>query len=388
MKRRLTDKFLTSLKAPQSGRLEVSDTEARGLVFRLTSAGKSSWAVRYTNPKTRKQGRHTLGDYPALSLAKAREAVIAFRAKLIEGEDPTRKPLKTVADLVSAYCKSYVDTHTRKAAQTRALFEQHVLPRIGNMVLKDVRRGDIIDLLERLQEDGLRSQVNRTQSAISAALNWAVNEGQIEVNPILGLKRRVKESERDRVLSDTELKAIWLAADQRSTPSRELLQILILTMQRRDEVRGMRWDELDEEEKVWIIPADRNKSTRKHLVPLTSVVWDILERLPRLGPYVFTTDGERAYAGHSKLGSAMREASKVDSWTLHDIRRTGRTGLSRLGVPSQTAELVLNHARPRLEKTYDLYSFASEKRDALERWAEHVERIVRSLEGKNVVAIR
>lgn len=388
MKRKLTDRYLSTLKAPASGRIEVADTEARGLVFRMTSAGAASWAVRYTNPKTRKQSRHTLGDYPALSLAKARDSVTAFRAKLIEGEDPTKKPLETFADLVKAYHEGYLDTQTRKPSQTRALFDQHVLPRIGTMGLRDIRRGDVIDMLDRLQRDGLRSQVNRIQSAVSAALNWAVNEGHIELNPILGLRHRVKEDERDRVLSDAELKAVWMAADGRSVPSRDLVKVLILTMQRRDEVRGMRWDELDETDRSWIIPAARNKSGRKHLVPLSGMAWDLIDAMPRLGPYVFTTDGERAYAGHAKLGPALRRASQVEGWTLHDLRRTGRTGLSRLGVPLHVAELVLNHARPRLEKTYDHYDYLAEKRDALERWAAHVRRTVETPEGANVVAIR
>jgi integrase len=293
MPRRLTEKFISTLKPPTSGRTEVVDSESRGLVFRLGTNGRASWTLRYTNARTRKQERHTLGDYPALSLAKAREKAITFRASLLDGADPRAKTLDTVTDLLDEYHRRYVLPNTRKPEQTRALYDTHIVPSLGSMRLMDLRRGDVVDMLDRLQDRGLKAQTNRVQSALSAALNWGVDAGHLPINPILGLKHRFKESPRDRVLTDDELKAVWHAAAARTAPSREFVQLLILTMQRRDEVRGMRWDELDETTRAWTIPASRNKANRAHIVPLPPRAWDLIDKLPRLGPFVFTIDGER-----------------------------------------------------------------------------------------------
>ena len=355
-KARLTDKLLRSLKTPSKGYIWCTDTHTSGLMIRLYHTGRASWFLRYTNPRRKVQSAKLLGDYPAMTLADARAAATLFRADLLQGKVSGANKIETIKDLISDY-------HTR--------------------------RGDAVGLLDRLSDKGLGAQVNRVHAALHGALSWAVNSGLIEINPMAGLKRRVKEKPRDRVLSDTELRAVWEATAARSAPSREFVQMLILSMQRRDECRAMQWDELDQDAGLWTIPSSRTKAGRAHIVPLPTFAWEILESIPRLGPYVFTIDGKRPYAGHSKIVGALTSESGVSDWVLHDLRRTGRTGLSRLGVPVLVSELILNHARNDLERTYDLHAFTDEKRDALEKWGEHVRRVVLNSEvGAKVVSIR
>ncbi len=385
----LSDPFLRKRTPPASGFKSYTDTLAKGLTYRLYATGRGRWYVRYTDPRTKSQKPHLLGDYPAMSLADARAAATHFRSDLLKGRGPNTNQIETIKDLIDDYHTRHSIPNTRKPKQTRALYDQHVIPYIGKLRLDDFRRGDAIGLLDKLSDKGLGAQVNRVHAALHGALDWGVNAGRIDLNPMAGLKRRVKEQPRDRVLTDTELRAVWEAAAARSTPSREFVQLLILSMQRRDECRAMRWDELDETTGLWTIPANRTKASRAHIVPLSRFAWDILETLPRLGPNVFTLDGERPYAGHSKIVDALSTESGVTGWTLHDLRRTGRTGLSRLGVPVLIAELILNHARNDLERVYDRHAFTEEKRDALERWGEHVRRVVLNSEaGARVVSLR
>ncbi|MEQ9491742.1 MAG: integrase arm-type DNA-binding domain-containing protein [Alphaproteobacteria bacterium] len=383
----ITDRLLKACKPSPEGTFEIRDTTVKGLSIRVSTAGTKSWSYRYRDQQGNRV-RTKLGGYPALSLAKAREKAIQKQALVLDGADPRKRKLETVENLIDEFYTRYVQRNTRKAKQTRAIYDTHVLPIIGRYKLADLRRGDVVDLLDKLQDKGFRAQVNRVQSAISGALNWGVDAGYIEVNPILGLRRRFKEAPRDRVLNDAELRSVWLAATERTTPSRELTQILILTMQRRDEVRGMQWKELDEKSKTWTIPADRNKTKRSHIVPLPDSAWDIIDNMPRQGPYVFSVNGDNPYSGQSKLTPALRKSSGIDDWTLHDLRRTGRTGLSRLGVPPLISELILNHARDDLERTYDLHAFNDEKRAALTKWADHVQNVVLNAESGKVVSLR
>ena len=388
-KARLTDKLLRSLKTPSKGYIWCTDTHTSGLMIRLYHTGRASWFLRYTNPRRKVQSAKLLGDYPAMTLADARAAATLFRADLLQGKVSGANKIETIKDLISDYHPRHSIPNTRKPEQTRALYDQHVIPYIGKLRLDDFRRGDAVGLLDRLSDKGLGAQVNRVHAALHGALSWAVNSGLIEINPMAGLKRRVKEKPRDRVLSDTELRAVWEATAARSAPSREFVQMLILSMQRRDECRAMQWDELDQDAGLWTIPSSRTKAGRAHIVPLPTFAWEILESIPRLGPYVFTIDGKRPYAGHSKIVGALTSESGVSDWVLHDLRRTGRTGLSRLGVPVLVSELILNHARNDLERTYDLHAFTDEKRDALEKWGEHVRRVVLNSEvGAKVVSIR
>ncbi len=234
---------------------------------------------------------------------------------------------------------------------------------------------------------GIRA-ANRALARLRAVLNWAVAEDLVEANVAAGIKRPTRESPVDRILSDTELRAIWAATDTLNYHAREAAQLLILSGQRRDDVRLMRWDEIDLEARAWTIPAERYKSRRSHLVPLPDAMVEIIKELPFKdgGGYVLSLDGGgRAYGNVQRPKGVLDKAPKVTGWTWHDLRRTFRTGLSRLGVRRDIAEQVMGHSvGGRLGQTYDLYEFAEEKRKAIQAWAQHVA----GLAAENVVQLR
>ena len=203
---------------------------------------------------------------------------------------------------------------------------------------------------------------------------------------------------RGRVLNPDEIAAVWRAWDATGYPFGPLGKLLLLTAQRLNEVAQMRWIEVDRDNALWIIPASRTKSARESEVPLSSLVLDILDALPRFADDTFvlsTTSGRRPVTSFSRMKSrtdtlileAAREQAEensqdpelvkpMPSWRTHDLRRTARTGLAELGVPQIVAERVLNHAeRNAIVRTYDRHEYATEKRDALERWANRLREI-------------
>jgi integrase len=197
----------------------------------------------------------------------------------------------------------------------------------------------------------------------------------VETNPAAGTKRRQVERPRERVLSRDELRLLWRALDSIPEPGRSYIRILMLTGCRRQEARAMQWDELDLEHRLWSLPSQRTKGARTHEIPLSEAAAEIISSMPRTGPYVFTIDGKRPMTVHQIKARLDRETGIMD-WRLHDLRRTLRSGLAELGVSYEVAERVIGHSMPQLQRTYNVFAYREEKRNALERWARHLAIIV------------
>lgn len=398
---RLTDRLLQTTKPPESGRLELTDEASPGLEFRVTANGAKSWRLNYRVKGLAGLRRITIGPYPSISLSDARKRArsvydaakhgidlpVQERREAEEATRSERRP-KTVADLLRRYVEEHCKANQRRWEQTERLFKAHVEPSIGTKELGEVRRADVVELLDDLQNrKGLNAQVNRVRSQVLAAFNWAVERDFLDANPAASVKKRKKiEVPRARVLDDAELVAIWRAADSLTYPSNQLIKLLILTGQRRDEVRCLSWAEIRAD--IWILPGDRNKGRRDHEIPLPAAAIDLLKALPQVGPFVFSCDskGAKPYAGMKRLKEILDRESGVRDWTIHDIRRTVATGLGRLGIQQDVIERVLNHGRGILEKTYNVHQYRDEKRTSLDAWARRVDRLVAS-EAENMVAL-
>jgi integrase len=207
----------------------------------------------------------------------------------------------------------------------------------------------------------------------------------------MGIERPAPEQSRERVLADKELKSIWQAADELGHPYAGIVKLLILTGQRRNEIAGLRWSEIDLDVRSLHLPAQRTKNARAHDVPLSAQALAIVAGLPRLvdADLVFTVK-RKPVTGFSRAKERLNGASGVTDWTLHDIRRTVASGLQRLGVRLEVTEAVLNHksgSMAGIVGVYQRHDYASEKRDALQRWADHVDALVSGAKA-NVVALR
>ena len=401
-------------RKPGAVRKELSDGMAVGLFARIEPGGSLFWCMRYTVKGGAR--RFEMEPGATMTLADARAWATQRRALARSGVDPVAQDEKakrredeaklqaeveaheaeqrgrTVADFFEGFDyvdkdgndgreRGYLARHVsglKKARQTEQLWRKHILPLLGSKEARDLSRGDVAEALETLRERGLRGQVNRAQAAVTHFLGWMVDMGSLETNVAAGMRRRVKEMKRRRVLDDDELKAIWLASDNLSTIAQSFLRVLILTGQRRDDVRLMQWGEIGKEGR-WVIPAERYKVRRDHEVILPSQARDIVFTRRDDDPvFVFASrHREKPYNGTRSLKSQLnRFLPGLPHWQLHDIRRTVRTGLASLGVGEEIAERILGHSRGDMVEVYNQHAYREEKAGALQAWSDRVERLI------------
>jgi integrase len=240
-----------------------------------------------------------------------------------------------------------------------------------------ITRREIIDLCDSIVAEGSPQAAVNHLRYLKMLFNWAAGRDMIAGNPCTGVKPPARTVERDRVLSDAELSAVWQATFQLPSPWGEMFRMFMLTGQRRSEVAMMRWSEVARN--IWTIPQDR-----AHTVPLSSHAVAILASLgglPRLEAdgFVFsTTGGASASSNFCKVKRELDRLSGVTGWTIHDIRRTVRSKLAELGVPREVARKVLNHEDGKVDRIYNRHEFLAEKREALERWERMLMGLARS----------
>jgi integrase len=401
---KLTDRFLTSRKAPATGRAIYTDATVAGLAFRVSAItarnpeGRRDWLLRY-RPRGQAQKAVALGAYPAVTLSNARQRageIVAAAKRGIdliaaeEREAKARSAAEAKAQPLSEIANAYLDSVKPRLRSWRSVESRtrcHIIPKLGNKPVGEVARADVVEFLDRLErEEGLQHQVNRCRETLRAIFAYAIERELVTVNPVVGVSKRKVETPRDRTLTADELTALWRAIDKLPQLPRAYFRVVLLTGARRNEVRCMAWSELDLDDGLWRLPAERNKSARPFDVPLSPPVVETLRALPRIGPLVFALDGKRPMAVHQLIDRVRCDAGLLDV-RLHDLRRTLRTGLAELGVNLEVAERVLNHAMPGLQAVYNRHGYAAEKRAALARWAEHVIALADKREA-TVVAFR
>jgi integrase len=401
MAKRLTDRYIKSLKPPAAGRLQVADEVVRGLFLRIGASGAVSWLVRY-RPRRQAQKGAGLGPYPRVGLAKARKRAREILSAADDGVDLVAKEARdeevkrraeararTVRDLVDGYDDVVGLLPASEGLRSYRLREMylrlHILPALGDRVLSEIRRADVIELLDDLEHrKGLRQMTNRVRACLRVLFEYAIERELVDANPVAGTRRRNVERERDRVLADDEIRTLWHALDTLPAPVPAFVRTLLLTGARRENVRVMAWDELDLAARLWTVPAIKAKTANAYEIPLSRQMVELLEGMERRGPFVFTRDGSRPISGMSAIKAALDRVSGLGEWRLHDLRRTLRTGLARLGVVEEIAERVIGHVRSKLIRTYDLHQYRAEKAEALQRWADHVTGLVAAEPGKIV----
>jgi integrase len=405
MRKKLTDLYVKTRKPPPAGRLVVVDTEVRGLALRITAYGTRSWLIRYRVKGEGKPAPQRSLVLERTTLAQARQRARDIIAAAKRGVDLVAEEKRAAAqrlaaaasarsirELASEYVEKHCKPHQRRWRDTELRLRNHVLPTLGDKPVGEIRRADVVDLLDRLEHGkGLRQQVNRTRTMLSAMFRYAIERQYREDNPVTGTRLRKMEGERERVLDDAELKAIWAALDSLPDPGRSFVRLLMLTAARRDEVRGLLWGELDLDGALWLLPGSRNKSRRDFEIPLSKPAVAILRGLDRLGPHVLTVhaEGKKQWGSHGPFKADLDRESGITGWVFHDLRRTVRSRLAELRIPYEVAERVLNHAMTKIERTYNRHAYRDEKRKALEAWAGRLALIVgEGLRAPNVTELR
>jgi integrase len=345
--------------------------------------------------------RTTIGAYPVVTLAEARKRATHYAAAARDGLSATTVDARqrarnlTVSDAHDDYL---VEVGKALRPTTLSLKRQmgrdHIAPTIGKRTLSAIRKADVIETVTAVAAKGLPVQANRVFAEIMAFLRWAEAKDYVVGVPAIRRKDMqrlgaAREKPRARTLTDIELAEVWRASGEVGDTSSDFLRLLALTGQRRDEVRLMAWDEIDLRAGMWTIPADRYKTKVDHAVPLSGPVLDILGRRHGQDARGYVLQGREgdkpfngAQAAHRRLVGLIPQ---VNAFTLHDLRRTCRTGLSRLGVDEETAERVIGHLPQGITRVYDMHARLEERRAALEKWAAFVTRL--SVPGANVVKL-
>ena len=380
MPRSLSDKGVAALK-PRPARYVKPDPELRGHYVRVMPSGAKSFVTVARSPSG-KQVWTTIGAADALGIEdarkQAREAITRVRA----GLPAIAARAATFGDVAASWRKRHVEANgLRTASSIGRLLDNHVLPAWREREFTGIRRSDITALLDKIEDRSGARQADVVLTIIRSLCNWyAARHDDYAVPVVRAMKRQSASAQaRSRVLDDDELRAIWQVSETNGQFG-ALVRLALLTAQRRDKIVTMQWADLSDAGE-WNIPkAPREKHAGGVLV-LPKVALDIVRAQPRVGdnPYVLAASrGAGPFGGLSKFKLALdaKLPKGTASWTLHDLRRTARSLMSRAGVSSEHAERVMGHAIAGVERVYDRHTYCDEKADALRRLAALIDNIV------------
>lgn len=432
-RKRLTELKVRSLKAapPKPGgkkrdaRYFVMDADVGGFGVKVTETGTRSYVLITRYPGFKHPAPRELGKCDALDLDEARDKAREWKKLIARGIDPAeaekeaeiaaaRKRENTVAAVMKDFAREKLESERRGREVERDLQKEIINP-LAKKPIADVTDEDVLRIINEVKARGAKSQARNLLGYARRFFDWAIEQRVygIKSNPCVSLRPAKligKKRARDRVLTDDEIFAFWRATERMAYPFGAVYRLLLLTGLRLNEAADAVWTEFNSREEIWTIPPDRMKGkdgeAREHVVPVTADIYAVLKSLPefRTGKHLFSTtfgmssvwvsDKVKKRLDARMLRTLRAVARKrgedpaqvtLAGWVNHDLRRTLRTGLSRLRVDRDVREAVLAHTRPGVEGVYDRYEYLDEKRDALERWAAHVWSIVLPTRLDNVI---
>jgi integrase len=373
MRKRLTDISINALK-PKAAQYEVADANARGLRVVVFPSGIKSFIYRYRFAgRTRK-----LTLQAGLSLAAARRTVADYALQLEQNIDPAlaKRAARTAAAeaaantvaAVCAECFARDGKHLRSAEAQQAVLRRAVLPVIGARPITSITRSELVRLFDKIEDTRGPGAADVAKRILSKVFHWYEGRSDTFRSPIVkAMKPRLKSNGgRSRVLSDDELRRVWLAAEKDAGAFGAQIQLLLLTAARRSEIAGMTWDEVRGSD--WHLPPERNKVAQELIRPLSKQALSILQAQPRIvgGPYVFGRSGHTPFGGFGVAKRRFDRMCGVQNWKIHDLRRSSRSLLSRAGVSADVGERCLGHIIGGTRGIYDRWQFHPEMARAYE----------------------
>lgn len=397
--------WLSKLNHPKRGRIDYFDKQQSGLVLRAGVKTKT-WMCLYRVDGSRKLRRIKLGRYPSLKLAEARKRAKEIIVQAEKGQDPGTEKLKkrnadlsapTFQTLADIYLTRYAEKHKspKSVSEDKRILKKDLLPAWGGIKAKNIKRRHIIDLIDQVADRG-PVIANRTLALASKIFNVAFERELVDINPCYRIQKPGKEVSRSRVLTEVELKSIWLAFEGLTPKMQNLMKFRMLTAQRGGEVCSMSWSDIDFDEKIWTIPSKFTKNKKLHRVPLSVQALNVLteikqfletdnRRLVKRGKQPVTSDwvfpsthgSATGYiANIQKAAQAIQKDSQVIDLKLHDLRRTAASMMAQMGVSEFEIGKVLNHTNESVTAIYNRHQYDSEKRRALEKWANRLDQIL------------
>ncbi len=397
----LTVVAIKALK-PRSHKYDHMDPDNPGFGVRVMPSGSKSFQIRYrVGGRGGSLRRLSLGSVDTISLKEARAAYLDAKKQLELGSDPIEVKREAVRQaeqeitfsmLSARYLAEYA-VHKRTGAEDERILKHDVLPMWAKLKAKDIKKRDVVALLDRVLSRGATTQANRTFACVRKVFNWAAEKDMVDTTPCAGIKAPAKERTRDRVLSDDEIRTFWrLPLSSRMLGA---LKLQLLLGQRIGEVLGMCWDEIDLQTRLWTLPAQRAKNGLVHTVPLVDSALEILAELHLLRQenelYVFPSlSGKSPHIRVDSVGTALTRSNQVaglNHFTAHDLRRTAATRISGAGISREILRQILNHKDNSVTARYDRHRYDNEKRVALQRWERQLQCILMEGEENNVVEL-
>ena len=435
----ITKRTVDSAKPAARDRF-IWDAEVAGFGLKVTPAGGKVYVFQYRLARPGEASRtpakrYTIGKHGRLTPDQARKRAKELAALVEIGIDPRQKELDELEakdeagrlatekarlegalafeNVAALWLDHYENEKERRPSSIRMakmVVANHLKPALAGKPLPHIGRTDLQPVIDAIpvKQRGMRRAVFAYASVL---FGWAHKRGDIAENPLTGMVKPEAPKARVRVLTDDELAAAWKASQKLTDPFAPFFRLLILTGQRRTEVAAINWSELDRASATWTIPADRAKNSVAHIVPLSAIVVDELDRLskiahgdddtpaekwPKAG-FVLTTTGRTPISGITKAKRALDEAivkarggEALAGWSIHDLRRTLATGFQRLGIRFEVTEAVLNHvsgAKGGIAGIYQRHDWRTEKRTALDAWSNHVAAIIAPAARDNVLSI-
>ena len=409
MKQTLSDRRLRGLTKPRTGAVEIWDQQLRGFGCRASPHGVVSFFVMRCPRGSTKPVRIKVGNFPAMPLAAARQRARTLLTEMQDGVDPRARKAEEIrqaaaekASTFAAVAETFISRHVaskRTGPDIENRIRRELIPRWGARPITSITRADVIAMVDEIVDRGHPEAARQTLVYARRLFNWAVPRYDLQHAPTdhLAAKDLVgAKKPRQRVLTDAELALIWRATEGlEAVYYGPFIRLLMLLGVRRSELGRALWSEFDLDGALWTIPAGRMKMDEPIVVPLSAPAIEILRGLFQdrhtktvptyaLGSFLHYV---RAVKYLNRRMTALNGGKPIPHWTLHDLRRTFRTGLSRLQIAPHIAELCIGHRQPGLHRIYDLHKFDAEKRHAFNAWAAHVLRIVAPPEGR-VVQLR
>ena len=394
-----TDSKVKNLKPEKKRRIVWEDGETC-LGLRITPSGKKTFIYMYRYEKRPRM--LTLGQYPALTLANARIDLAKAKALLINGADPGTVHLQTKAEhrgaptlalLAAEYIKKR--SENKKAWQEeQRILEKDVIPKWRDKKAKDIKRRDVILLLDKINERGAPIMANRTLGVLHRMFNFGIRRAIVESNPCTIIERYGEENERDRVLSSREIKQFWIGIDecQMAEGTKLALKLLIVCLQRKSEVAQAEWAEFDLDSGWWTIPKQKSKNNFAHRVYVTSLAKGLLMEIKKHAadsPYLFPSPhgkGTKPITSRSLSQALLKNLKTINTepFRPHDLRRTASTTMTANGISREIVSKIVNHSEPGVTRIYDRYSYDKEKKNAMNKWDRILKRIISGDTGKVV----
>jgi integrase len=381
-----TDKKIKNLK-PKDHIYDIR--ENNGFAVRVFPSGEKSWVFIYTHHGRKR--RMTLGTYKTMSLAQARiKYNEAYKMLKTENKDPAleQKQEKThhrdsssVEQLIDEYIEKWAKKRKRSWKEDERLLNKEIKPKWGKRKAKDITKRDVVLLLEGIVERGAPIAANRAFACIRRMFNFAVERDLINTTPCLSIKAPAKENQRDRCLTQEEIKSLWEQIDTAymSEPTKLALKLQLVTAQRKGEILAAEWHEINFDGQLWIIPQNKAKNGIEHRVPLSTLALELLTQLKKItgkSRWLFPSATSKLHMRGESVDRAVRRSSEkvflqanIKHFTPHDLRRTAATHMTAMGTPRLVVSKILNHADSSITAIYDRHSYDAEKSNALEAWS-------------------